>query len=80
MGHSILNLLKKYAEIRNREIDSVEKEALSLDREYLPTRYPDALPGLAPHEAYDKNDAKKALREAEEIIKFVKNEFNTNQN
>jgi len=76
-GQSIINLLKKYAEIRNRDIHSIEKEALSLDREYIPTRYPDALPGLAPHEAYDEKDAKNALKEAEKIFQFVKNEFNT---
>jgi HEPN domain-containing protein len=74
-GHSISNLLKKYKELKNRDIDSIEKKALSLDREYIPTRYPDALPNLAPHEAYDEDDAKKAIVGAEEIIKFVKNEL-----
>jgi len=37
-----------------------------------PTRYPDALPGIIPSEAFDKDDAEKAISLAEKIINFIK--------
>ena len=42
------------------------------DKYYIPTRYPDTLPGIIPSEAFDKNDAEKAISLAEKIINFIK--------
>ena len=64
MGHSIKTLLDKYNKEINRPIDKIEKEARNLDREYITTRYPDALPEIAPHEAYDKDNAEIAIGQA----------------
>ena len=47
-GHSISKLLLKYEEITGRKIKTILNEALKLDKHYIPTRYPDALPGIAP--------------------------------
>ncbi len=74
-GHSISALLKKYNELINRSINSIEKEALYLDKQYIPTRYPDALPGIAPHKAYNKEEAESAVKQAEKIINYVKKEI-----
>ena len=41
----------------------------SLDRHYIPTRYPNRLPGGIPAEAFD---AEKALRQAVQIIQQIK--------
>jgi len=74
-GHSIVSLLKKYNEKKNRSINVIVKEARNLDREYFSTRYPDALPGITPHEAYDKDDAEHAIKQAEKILNFVDDEI-----
>lgn len=46
-------------------------QALALDKVYIPTRYPDALPGLTPKEAYTEEEAKKALEDVQTILKAV---------
>lgn len=74
-GHSIKTLLDKYNKEVNRPIDIIEKEARNLDREYITTRYPDALPEIAPHEAYDKDNAEFAIAQAEKVLNFVENEL-----
>lgn len=74
-GHSITTLLKKYKIKKKRPINTIEKEARNLDVVYFPTRSPDALPGIAPHDAYDKEDAVNSIKQAEKIFKFVENEL-----
>jgi HEPN domain-containing protein len=44
------------------------ESAADLDRFYIPTRYPDGLPGLTPDEAYFRKDADVALQAATEIV------------
>ena len=74
-GHSIKTLLDKYNEQLKRPIDSIQKEARNLDREYITTRYPDALPEIAPHDAYDKENAESAIAQAEMVLSFVETEI-----
>jgi len=38
----------------------------------IPTRYPDALPGIIPSEAFDKDDAERAISLAEKNHKLYK--------
>ena len=75
-GHSIFSLLEKYKELKGLELKELSKLALSLDKHYITTQYPDALPNLAPHKAYYKEEAEKAIHQAETIISFVKREIN----
>ncbi len=42
-----------------------------LDQYYVPTRYPDALPGMSPSGAYRETEAKEALEYAEKIVALV---------
>ncbi len=74
-GHSIYSLIEKYKEIKKISLNDIESKTLSLDKHYITTRYPDALPDLAPHKAYDKHEAEVAINQAEEIILFVKKEM-----
>jgi len=74
-GHVIISLLKKYREIKNREISLIEKEVIYLDKQYIPTRYPDALPGIEPHKAFDKEEAKISIKYTEKILNFVEEEI-----
>jgi len=74
-GHVIISLLKKYREIKNREISLIEKEVIYLYKQYIPTRYPDALPGIEPHKAFDKEEAKISIKYTEKILNFVEEEI-----
>jgi HEPN domain-containing protein len=42
-----------------------------LDRFYIPTRYPNGLPGGVPAEVYDEQDAEGAIALANEVLKLV---------
>lgn len=70
-GHSLYDLLE---ELRGSEL-GIPKELLELardlDRHYLQTRYVNAYPSGAPVDYYKLEDAKKSIKEAEEIIAFT---------
>ena len=42
------------------------------DHYYVPTRYPNSLPGGIPAEAFDEADARRALALTGEVIRLVK--------
>lgn len=48
--------------------DKVEANILALDRFYIPTRYPDALPGSLPYGLPDKSDAEESLAIARQVL------------
>jgi len=70
-GHSVAELCKD-AQTFDPEFGQLETVAAPLDKYYIPTRYPNALPGGIPSKAFDENDAKRAIRLAKEVIDFVK--------
>ena len=74
-GHSIFTLLEKYKELKKLDLDDLSRYALNLDKHYITTRYPDALPDLAPHNAYTNQEAKIAIEQADKLIQFVKKEI-----
>ncbi|MBU7010471.1 MAG: HEPN domain-containing protein [Theionarchaea archaeon] len=43
----------------------------NLDKHYLPTRYPNAIPGGVPYEVYTEYDSKESIRQAESIVRTV---------
>ena len=61
-----------YKELNNKNFDDIERTAQALDKHYITTRYPDALPNIAPHNAYNKQEAELAISQASNIINFVK--------
>jgi HEPN domain-containing protein len=68
-GHSVADLimeLSKRCEVPERLID----RALELDKAYIPTRYPNAHPSGSAGSKYTREEAKRLLRYAEEIVKF----------
>lgn len=72
--HSVSVLLKMASEI-DPEF-SVLKDAKRLDDYYIPTRYPNTLPGEIPAKYYDdKLEAERALRLASDVIELVKNKI-----
>ncbi|WP_234554322.1 HEPN domain-containing protein [Thermus caliditerrae] len=53
--------------------------ALALDKLYIPTRYPDALPGLIPKEAYTREEAEEALAHAQLLLVHIRQAFDEDE-
>ncbi|MBU0592004.1 HEPN domain-containing protein [Candidatus Micrarchaeota archaeon] len=70
-GHSVAELSFD-SEKFDKSFEPLRKKVSSLDKYYIPTRYPGSLPGGIPAEAFDKDDAEKAIRLANQTISFVK--------
>ncbi|MGQ9642159.1 MAG: HEPN domain-containing protein, partial [Candidatus Bathycorpusculaceae bacterium] len=70
-GHSLSRLLTSVEE----DLGSIEHEiveaAKTLDKYYIPTRYPNAWVEGSPEEYYTKMDAEAAIKSAEQIISWV---------
>jgi len=69
-GHSTSELCKD-AQNFDGEFASLQSEAASLDKYYIPTRYPNSLPGGIPSDVFDSTDAERALSIAQKIINFI---------
>ncbi len=70
-GHSVVELCVSAIEFDNC-FEEYKSVAASLDKYYIPTRYPDGLPGGIPYEAYDNEDACLALKKSKRIIEYVR--------
>ena len=57
---------------REEKIEELMIHARELDRHYIPSRYPDAHPSGTPHEAYDEETSKRAIKAAEEVVNFAR--------
>lgn len=69
--HSLVELLNEAIKI-NKELERFRDYCLILDRYYIPTRYPDVLPGSLPNGLPGKDNAEEAHRYAGEIFDFIK--------
>ena len=67
-GHSLVTLAKDL----NLEYQLMEELAI-LDQYYIPTRYPNGLPGNSPYEVYTKNQAASALATCDKVITLASN-------
>lgn len=70
-GHSVAELCRDAAGF-SQDLQPLISQGAVLDKYYIPTRYPDSLPGGIPSEAFEKQDADRALELAEHIIEAVK--------
>ncbi len=71
-GHSISRMLESLPDEYKPGEDLIDK-AKELDRHYMPTRYPNLHPEGAPMDYYTKADAERAIRYAEEVVRFCRN-------
>jgi len=71
MGHSVRDLCERAATLLPDARGSCERWG-SLDQYYVPTRYPDALPGSIPARVYGSADAKGAVETARAAVEFVR--------
>ena len=77
-GHSVLKLVQMLGEsgIADKSFANLTDGARRLDQYYVPTRYPNGLPGTIPSQAYGENDAKLALDAAMAILDAVNTALN----
>lgn len=68
-GHSVAGLLLRLPE-GYRPDEELVRLARELDKAYIPTRYPNALPEGAPYEAYTREEAERLIGHAERILRF----------
>jgi HEPN domain-containing protein len=68
-GHSLTGLcqgLVGHVVVPPEIVDASKR----LDKHYIPSRYPNGFPSGAPVDYYLKEDAEKAIQDAEQIIRF----------
>ena len=79
-GHSVQKLLAELPDGTSRLItDQLVQSAATLDRFYIPTRYPNGLPDLIPSSSYFQSDADTALFAASEIISVCRTILSENR-
>jgi HEPN domain-containing protein len=69
-GRSVADLCTNCAELETSFSELVKPGAL-LDKYYIPTRYPNGLPGGIPKNAFDEVEADRAVEIAKRIIEQV---------
>jgi HEPN domain-containing protein len=67
MGHSLVELLAALTETRPA-LAALRGAAARLDQLYIPTRYPNGLPGGVPADVFSKEQATEAIDQAARFI------------
>ncbi len=70
LGHSALELLERVVPVP-KNIDELREAARLLDRYYIPTRYPNGLPGGVPHESFTLHDLQEAVELAGKVLSAI---------
>jgi len=70
-GHSLTRLIRDLPDHLGAALTGLLDSALALDKLYIPTRYPDALAGLTPGEAFNRAEAQTAAGHAHAVIERV---------
>lgn len=71
LGHSVADLVEECVRL-DSDFRDLKPRAAPLDHYYVPTRYPNSLPGGIPAEAFDETDARRALGLAADVIRVVR--------
>ncbi len=69
-GQSVAELCKEAATI-DQEFAELLGEAAPLDKYYIPTRYPNGLPGGIPSQAFSPEDSALAIKMGARVLDFV---------
>jgi len=75
-GHSVAELGDACASL-DQDFKSLADDGVKLDRYYIPTRYPNGLPGGIPAKTYNTDEARAALQMAETIVSLVASKIGT---
>jgi HEPN domain-containing protein len=73
-GHSVADLCGEAAKM-HRPFGDLMDTVAPLDKFYIPTRYPNGLPGGTPSKAFDRADAERALDTARRALAFIKGQL-----
>jgi HEPN domain-containing protein len=71
LGHSVVELLDALAG-DHPELRALREAAQQLDQYYIPTRYPNGLPGGVPSEVFTPRQATEAVASVREIISLAR--------
>jgi HEPN domain-containing protein len=74
-GHSVAELCRDAADF-DGEFRELGRTAGSLDKYYIPTRYPNGLPGGIPAEAFIEADSRSAIEITRRVIGKVQEKVN----
>jgi len=78
IGHSLFEMVSRLIKITD-EFESIEEPCKRLDRFYIPTRYPNGLPGGSPYQVYSTTELHTALVDLKVVIqaaeKFLKTKY-----
>ena len=75
-GHSLLSLFRGLPEtVQAAVTEELLDSAKSLDKHYIPARYPNGFAQGAPADYYTKRDAENSLNHAESILAFSQSEI-----
>ena len=69
-GHSVAELCRSAAQIDSTFTD-LQPQVAPLDKYYIPTRYPNGLPGGIPSDAFSRDDALSAIGLADSLIQHI---------
>jgi HEPN domain-containing protein len=76
-GSSIQRLVTDFPDASSlTNLDDWIHRAASLDRYYIPTRYPNGLPDLTPGQSYFKQDAEAAILQAATFVEAAQKAIN----
>lgn len=73
-GHSLKKLLDELDDVDQdlyEHCRRIHRQALVLDRYYIPTRYPNGLPDITPDLAFEETDAASCLEHAQQVVDLV---------
>lgn len=70
-----LNELLAICKTLDRDFGELDEIAIKLDQYYIPTRYPDALPGTGKEGMPTKEDSKEAINLLSKVLVWVKNKL-----
>jgi len=72
-GHSIQKLISELPDQRVKtRMEKLIEDGSTLDRYYIPTRYPNGLPDLTPGKYYFQKDAELCIKTAQRILDKAK--------
>ncbi len=72
--HQLMGLLKALNELENIT-DEIYQKGVTLDRFYIPTRYPNGFTSGAPMEYFFLDDAQEAINNTEAIIQYCRDKI-----
>ena len=78
IGHSVSELLERCKNY-DKDFKILIPTGAFLDRFYIPTRYPNGLPGGVPALAYRRKDANEAIKMAQKILDFISSKLTMTQ-